>query len=86
MCAYPVRHLQRRGGYGLLVGRCSLLDELEHFVEKLHTILFEEDEVGGITDHHVPLDRRVHQCLDEAVAILLERPGVEIPPMTNVGT
>ena len=55
-----------------------LLHEFQNFIEELHAILFEQDEMSRILDQHVALRRCMDERAHQAFAILLKRPGVEV--------
>src|SRR5215510_4210234 len=55
-----------------------LLHEFQDFIEELHAILFEKNEMRRVLDQHVALCRGMDERPHQAFAILLKRPGVEI--------
>src|SRR5262249_41823828 len=55
-----------------------LAEELKDLIEKLETLLLEQDKMGGIADEHAFLDRRVHEIAHQSFSILRIGPSVEV--------
>ena len=53
--------------------------EFQDFLEELHAVLFEKNEMRGVLDDDVALYRRMDERTHQALAIILKRPGIEIP-------
>ena len=53
--------------------------EFQDFLEELHAVLFEKNEMRGVLDDDVALCRRMDERTHQALAIILKRPGIEIP-------